>query len=202
MQAQPSMAYGRDQRSSGSQHQADYTYRNAGGRPPSGRGGHSRPTNYESLPPRLRKKYEDEQRVQHHYYQSVPPAGSATAPKVESEWDGGSLTFVGSSSSRRDKPSQPLWSENRRGQPNRAPLSQDQEEIDHYQIRPRSQESSMTGIGLSSTLNRERKTSFNDSRSSTPSSNVESGSAARGSILFHFNKTFVSICKLILKFPI
>ena len=31
--------------------------------------------------------------MQPHYYQSVPPAGPATASKVDSEWDGGSVNF-------------------------------------------------------------------------------------------------------------
>jgi len=162
LQAQPPLTYGRDQRSSGSQHQAGSIYRNPSGRPPSDSGGRSRPTNFESLPLRLQRKYEDEQKMQPHYYQSVPPAWSATASKVDSEWDGGSVPFVGSSSSNRDEASQQLCSGNGTGQPYQVPSSQEQEEMNHYHIRPRSQESSMTGMGLFS----QRKTSSNDSSSS------------------------------------
>ena len=144
------MTHGRDQRSSCSQHQAGYIYRTAGGRPPSSdSGGHSRPTNFESLPLRLQRKYEDEQKMQPHYYQSVPPAWSATTSKVGSEWEGGSVPSVGSSSSNRDQAPQQLCSDNRRGQPNQVPSSQEQEEMNHYHIRPRSQESSMTASGPS-----------------------------------------------------
>ena len=181
------MSYGRDRRSSSSQHQAGSIYRTAGGRPPSSdSGGHSRPTNFESLPLRLQKKYEDEQKMQPHYYQSVPPAWSATASKVDSEWDGGSVPFVGSSSSNRDQAPQQLCSGNRTGQPYQVPSSQEQEEMNHHHNHPRSQESSMTGIGPNSTLHTERKMSFNDSSSSTPSSNVARGSSLSFQQTFYF----------------
>ena len=107
---------------------------------------------------------------------------------MDSEWDGGSVPFVGSSSPNRDQAPQPLWSDNRRGQPNQVPSSQEQEGMNHNHIRPRSQESSMTVIGLTiSTLNMDRKMSFNDSSSSTPSSKVDYGSTARGSSLSFLN---------------
>jgi len=179
------MTHGRYRRSSGSQHQAGSICQAVGGRSPSSdSGGHSRPTNFESLPLRLQRKYEDELKIQHHHYQSVPPAGPATASKVDSEWDGGSLPFVGSSSSNGDQAPQQLCSGNRTEQPYQVPSSQEQEEINHHHNRPRSQESSMTGMGPNSTFNTERKMSFNDSSSSTPSSNV-----ARGSSL-SFHQTF------------
>lgn len=142
----------------------------------------------DSLPPRLRKKYEEER-----MHQSLPanPTGVVTGPPAtENEWDGGSLTFVSHGASRFPPSSQ--WSSgggSLRGGSGPSRFSPagpaDHDDLDPILVCPRSQEGSLTGAGLA-IHSRERKTSFNDSRSSTPSSNVETTivqSFARGTVV-------------------
>ncbi|XP_057381514.1 telomerase-binding protein EST1A-like isoform X2 [Daphnia carinata] len=191
------------------------------GRPPSGRAGSSRndrpslPNKFDSLPPRLKKKYEEERLLQLQS-ERIPSAQSISSVKpsptsghlpAKTEWEGSSRTFVNITGGTLPiRPSLPhpfpqsaphsanIRPPHRPGsgagnplrdrhQPSSSgvasrfvkalPLSDQAEDSDpiHVPARPRSQDSmSFSDHG------RERKTSVTDSRSSTPLSNVDSGS--------------------------
>lgn len=175
------------------------------GRPPSGRAGSSRndrpslPNKFDSLPPRLKKKYEEERLLQ---TDRIPAVASNSGP-AKTEWDGGTRTFVNVTGALPVRPSlpppfpssshpanirpgsgggKPLRGHGRHQPVNSGvasrfiktlPLSDQAEDSDpiHVPVRPRSQDSmSFSDHG------RERKTSVTDSRSSTPLSNVDSSS--------------------------
>lgn len=178
------------------------------GRPPSGRTGSrsdrpSLPSNYDSLPPRLKKKFEEERLLQSMASDRVPPTQTGAPVQSgmnhlpESDWDGSSRTFlnVGGPPVRPTlphpfpKPTSPTaptgirpqhWSAG--GKPVRGgrpagglarTYLHDQDDVESLLVRPRSQDSMS---GSFSDHGRERKTSFTDSRSSTPSSSVECSS--------------------------
>ena len=153
------------------------------GRPPSGR--RDRPTlpsNFQSLPPRLKKKYEED------LIQSMLSMGGRVSPLpsasslpatgksgVAEEWDGSSLTFTGAGGPpTRSSMAPPAYippSFNYGGRSSRSGRSggcrSEHEDVDSLLVRPRSQDSLS---GLIDHVTRDRKTSFTDSRSSTPSS--------------------------------
>jgi len=153
-----------------------HTHRSEG-RPPSGR--RDRPTlpsNFQSLPPRLKKKYEEE------LIQSMLSMGGRVSPLpgtgnrgITDEWDGSSLTFtgVGGVPMRPTMPPPAYIPPNfsyggRTSRSGRSGGSRSEhEDVDSLLVRPRSQDSLS---GLIDHVGRDRKTSFTDSRSSTPSS--------------------------------
>lgn len=177
-------------------------YRNEG-RPPSGRSGSrsdrpSLPSNYDSLPPRLKKKYEEDRLLQSMANSDrVPPiqqasqSGSARLPDAESSL----RTFLNATGPpvrpilphpfpQPTSPNAPpsvrpqLWTPGVKAvQSGRVTgglksqvLSSEQEDADVIYARPRSQDSMSGGF---SDHGRDRKTSVTDSRSSTPSSSVD-----------------------------
>ena len=158
------------------------------GRPPSGRRGRpSLPLNFQSLPPRLKKKYEEDliQSMLSMGGQVSPlPASSlsslpATANRsVAEDWDGSSLTFTGASGpSPRPSMPPPAFippSFNYGGRSSRSGRTggsrSEHEDVDSLLVRPGSQDS-LSGLNTPADhASRDRKTSFTDSRSSTPSS--------------------------------
>lgn len=193
------------------------------GRPPSGRAGSSRndrpslPNKFDSLPPRLKKKYEEERLLQLQGERIASAQSNLSAKQsptsghlpAKTEWGGGSRAFVNVTggtlpirpslphpfpqsvphSANIRPPHRPVpgagnpLRDHGRQQPASSgvasrfvkalPLSDQAEDSDpiHVPVRPRSQDSmSFSDHG------RERKTSVTDSRSSTPLSNVDSGS--------------------------
>ena len=176
------------------------------GRPPSGRrdGRPALPSNFQSLPPRFKKKLEEEwlqsqMLAEKERNQAAPlmppphqqpphPSGSRPqAASVADDWDGGSITFVSSSTDgvppRMGPPQQPTgrpntWAAGGRGRGRGRQTSHsfsresDADDVDKLLVRARSQDSlsGLTAESSASQLCRERKTSFTDSRSSTPSS--------------------------------
>jgi hypothetical protein len=119
----------------------------------------------------------------------LPSGSRPQAASVADDWDGGSITFVSSSAdsvpSRMGPPQQPAgrpntWATGGRGRGRGRQTSHsfsresDADDVDKMLVRARSQDS-LSGLiaepGASSYQHsRERKTSFTDSRSSTPSS--------------------------------
>lgn len=172
------------------------------GRPPSGRTGSrsdrpSLPSNYDSLPPRLKKKFEEDRMLQSMASDRIPPTPVQAGHLPESEWDGTSRTFLNVTGPpvrpvlphpfpQSTSPTAPTsirpqhhWATGgvklvRGGRPAAGGLSKafssaDQDDVESLLIRPRSQDSMS---GNFSDHGRERKTSATDSRSSTPSSSV------------------------------
>jgi hypothetical protein len=178
------------------------------GRPPSGRrdGRPTLPSNFQSLPPRFKKKFEEEwlqsqmlaekERNQAaplmpppHQQPHLPSGSRPQAAAASDDWDGGSITFVSSSAdnvpSRMGPPQQPTgrpntWATGGRGRGRGRQTSHsfsresDADDVDKLLVRARSQDS-LSGLTAESSASsyqhsRERKTSFTDSRSSTPSS--------------------------------
>lgn len=167
------------------------------GRPPTGRGvrsdRHALPSNFDSLPPRLKKKYEEERLMAMNERLPLSQPSADQVNHAKDEWDGGSVTFMNASGSRLSHsqsfpaPSSPTRSSatrpggpgvlNKPGKGGRAIIGpgksthcQEHEDSDVPISRPRSQDSMVGGM---SDHGRERKTSFTDSRSSTPSSSLE-----------------------------
>lgn len=139
------------------------------GRPPTGRGVRQDrfPSNFDSLPPRLRKKYEEERSMSEHALKNSHPNDG---------WDGGSVTFASASRVPHSQ-SFPAARNKIANKSGRAIVGakashyfQEPEDSDVSVPRPRSQDS----------VDRERKLSLNDSRSSTPSSSLEFQSCMKG----------------------
>ena len=110
-QGQAQKNSGRDQRREGLFDERSQDSYRSDGRPPSGRGGYSRndrpslPNKYDSLPPRFKKKYEEDRLLQSQP-DRIPP--TVVHPSVvETEWDGGSRTFVNISGAPAVRPSLP-----------------------------------------------------------------------------------------------
>lgn len=174
------------------------------GRPPSGRTGSrsdrpSLPMNYDSLPPRFKKKYEEDRLLQSMTNSDrVPPlqvmnaAGQSGQPK-DSDRDNSLRTFLNATGPpvrptlphpfpQPTSPNAPsairpqLWTPGSRSISGGRPparsqqMTSDHEDADMIYARPRSQDSMSGGF---SDHGRERKTSVTDSRSSTPSSSVD-----------------------------
>lgn len=137
------------------------------GRPPTGRVARSDrlPSNFDSLPPRFKKKYEEERLMG----ERVSQAPNDHSSHSNVDWDGGSVTFSSASRlphsqsfpstrSKIQKGTRAILGSNKTTQ-----YHQEHEDSDASVPRPRSQDS----------VDRERKISFTDSRSSTPSSSLE-----------------------------
>lgn len=112
-QGQAQKNSGREQRREGLYDERSQDSYRSDGRPPSGRGGYSKnerpslPNKYDSLPPRFKKKYEEDRLLQSQT-DRIPQSMSVVHPSaVETEWDGGSRTFVNVSGAPPVRPSLP-----------------------------------------------------------------------------------------------
>ena len=179
------------------------------GRPPSGRTGSksdrpSLPSNFDSLPPRFKKKFEEDRLLQSMASDRVPPTqsmpptcNSGVGHLPNAEWDGTSKTFlhVGGPPVRPTlphpfpqpiSPTAPIGIRPQHWPTGGKPIRGGRPAGGLARAFPHDQEdvdsllirprSQDSMSGSFSDHGRERKTSVTDSRSSTPSSSVECGS--------------------------